>query len=103
MLQLKNANLGVRILPGAGGGLAGFDWLGRSEPIALMRRCELPLDTPERTVDPNRLACYPLLPWSNRIAGGGFHMGERWIALSPHREDEPLPIHGSGWQRAWQV
>lgn len=103
MLQLRNANLSVRILPEAGGGLAGFDWLGQNEPIALMRRCELPLDMPECAIDPNRLACYPLLPWSNRIAGGGFHVGDHWIALPPNCEDEPLPIHGSGWQRAWQV
>ncbi|MGC1548078.1 MAG: aldose 1-epimerase [Rhodanobacter sp.] len=97
---MENATLGVRILAEAGGGLAGFDWYGRGKPIALMRSCESPTD---RRIDPNRLACYPLLPWSNRIAQGGFHVDERWIPLTPNRDDEPLPIHGSGWQRAWQV
>ncbi|HEY0198768.1 MAG TPA: aldose 1-epimerase [Rhodanobacter sp.] len=103
MVEIENAILGVRILPEAGGGIAGFDWRGRGEAIALMRRCEPLPDLQERGVDPNRLACYPLLPWSNRIAQGGFCVDGRWISLAPNREDEPLPIHGSGWQRAWQV
>jgi aldose 1-epimerase len=101
MLQMENAALSVQILPEAGGGLAGFDWHRRGEAIALMRRYEPLPDSQE--VDPNRLACYPLLPWSNRIAHGGFDVDGRWIALQRNREDEPWPIHGSGWQRAWQV
>lgn len=58
---------------------------------------------PAQPHDPNQLGCYPLLPWSNRIAEGGFSVDGRRVALSPNRDDEPFPIHGSGWQRAWQV
>ena len=103
MLEIKNAALSARILPEAGGGLAGFDWHGRHESIPLMRRYEPAHGTLQRPVDPNQLACYPLLPWSNRIAEGGFQVDGRWVALTPNREGEPWPIHGSGWQRAWQV
>ena len=30
-------------------------------------------------------------------------MEGRWVALTLNREEEPWPIHGSGWQRAWEV
>jgi aldose 1-epimerase len=100
VLTLENAALSLRVLPEAGGGIAGFDWHGRGQPIPLMRRCERLADAQG---DPNRLACYPLVPWSNRIAEGGFHAEGRWIALPLNREEEPWPIHGSGWQRPWQV
>ena len=103
MLEIENAALSVRILPEAGGGLAGFDWHGRGKPISLMRRCELPSSSQRQRIDPHQLSCYPLLPWSNRIAEGGFHVDGRWIALALNREEEQWPIHGSGWQRAWQV
>lgn len=103
MLQIENAALSVQILPEAGGGLAGFDWHGRSEPIHLMRRYEQTSGSQESRIDPNRLACYPLVPWSNRIGEGGFPVDGRWIALSRNRDEELWPIHGSGWQRTWQV
>lgn len=103
VLEIRNAELSARILPEAGGGLAGFDWHGRGESIALMRRYEPRSNSQAHTIDPNRLACYPLVPWSNRIAEDGFDVDGRWIALTRNREGEPWPIHGSGWQRAWQV
>jgi aldose 1-epimerase len=103
VIQLCNDRLSVCLLPSVGGGIARFDWLGGSEEVPLMRPC---LGEPERSpgrYEPNRLACYPLLPWSNRIAHGGFFMGERRIALPLNRDDDAYPIHGSGWQRRWTV
>jgi aldose 1-epimerase len=52
---------------------------------------------------PGKLGCYPLAPWSNRVAEGGFANPEGWLALTPNSLTEPLPIHGSAWQQAWQV
>jgi len=103
LLEINSAALSARILPEAGGGLAGFDWHGRGESIPLMRRYEPSSNSPGQPIDPNRLACYPLVPWSNRIDNCGFEIDGRWIALTPNREGERWPIHGSGWQRAWQV
>jgi aldose 1-epimerase len=97
LLRLTNAQLSVQILPELGGGLVSFDWRARGDVVSLMR------PSPAHPVEPNQLACYPLLPWSNRIADGGFFVEGRHVALSPNRDDDPFPIHGSGWQRAWQV
>lgn len=60
-------------------------------------------ERPEHQIDPRQLSCFPLVPWSNRIADGGFTVGGRWVALQRNCEDEPWPIHGSGWQHAWRV
>jgi aldose 1-epimerase len=49
------------------------------------------------------MACFPLAPWSNRIANGGFDTPAGWLALAPNNPGDPLPIHGSAWQQAWQV
>lgn len=46
---------------------------------------------------------FPLLPWSNRISGGGFTFGGRFHALEPNLPGEPFPIHGNAWQSAWVV
>lgn len=51
----------------------------------------------------NKLGCFPLAPWSNRIAKGGFDCPDGWLALSPNSLSEALPIHGSAWQQAWTV
>ncbi len=50
-----------------------------------------------------RLGGYPLLPWSNRIGGGGYQTPDGWFALAPNSPGDALPIHGSAWQQAWQV
>jgi Galactose mutarotase and related enzymes len=109
VLALTNGQLGVHVLPEVGGGIARFDWLARTKPFPLMhpRRSALardwPSDTPTPPIDPNTLACYPLVPWSNRITDGGFtHEGKR-VVLPRNRDDDAYPIHGTGWQRPWRV
>ncbi|HEY4292174.1 aldose 1-epimerase [Luteibacter sp.] len=95
-LQLRNDSLRLHVLPQVGGGIAGLEWMERGAGVALMRGWT-------GTRDPNRLACYPLLPWSNRIAHGGFFYRGREARLARNREDDAWPIHGSGWQREWAV
>jgi aldose 1-epimerase len=103
LLQLCNDRLSVCLLPAAGGGIVGFDWLGRGTEVPLMRPCVAPPERSPGHYEPNRLACYPLLPWSNRIAHGGFFHAGRHVALALNRDDDAYPIHGSGWQRRWTV
>lgn len=103
MLQLAHARLRARILPDTGAALAGLDYRQGRDWVPLMRRFEPPAAPPGRGPDPNQLACYPLLPWSNRIAHGGFEVDGQRVVLATNRDDDPYPIHGSGWQRAWRV
>jgi aldose 1-epimerase len=48
-------------------------------------------------------ACYPLVPYSNRIAGATLHWDGVAHALARNFGDHPHAIHGNGWQRAWHV
>ena len=76
------------------------NWTLRSNGQALLR----PSDAQAiASASPRRLACYPLAPWSNRIAQGGFAGPDGWIALAPNSPNDPLPIHGSAWQHPWQL
>ncbi|TFH84742.1 aldose 1-epimerase [Billgrantia azerbaijanica] len=96
-LTLDNGRLRLVVNPAVGGAVVRFDALTEQGPVALLRPGH---DADE---DPNRLALYPLVPWSNRIAAGGFAWRGRHHALAANRPGEPLPIHGDGWQRAWRV
>jgi aldose 1-epimerase len=97
-LEIGNDQLRLRVLPRLGGGIASFDWIGQGDGVPLMRPWMA-----GGAEDPNRLACYPLLPWSNRVAHGGFFYGGRRVALEQNRADDAWPIHGHGWQREWTV
>ena len=99
-LTLRNDSLRAEILPQVGGGLARLDWLRGGQPLPLLRGLAPDVtDTPL----PSQLACFPLLPWSNRMAPSGFQFeGQRHVP-APNRAGEPCPIHGDAWQQPWSV
>jgi aldose 1-epimerase len=98
-VTLANAYLRLDVAPQLGGGITRFDWRsgGALEPV--FRRCE----HLSASMDPNDLACYPLVPYSNRIAAGRFRFGGRDIEVPCNRAGEPLPLHGDGWLAQWQI
>jgi aldose 1-epimerase len=53
--------------------------------------------------DPFGMSSFPLVPYSNRIANGGFKWGGRLITMARNFPPEPHAIHGVGFQRPWQV
>jgi aldose 1-epimerase len=99
-LTLRNDRLRAEVLPGVGGGLARLDWLRGGAPEPLLRG--LPHDVAGLPI-PSQLACFPLLPWSNRMAPTGFGFEGKRHVPAPNRAGEPCPIHGDGWQQPWQV
>ncbi len=70
------------------------------EPFDLFR----PWDGADYAGDPLRIvrASYPLAPWSNRISGGGFSVGDTFHTVTPNAADMPYPIHGDAWQLPWR-
>jgi len=48
-------------------------------------------------------ACYPLLPFSNRIAEATLQWGGNAFALRRYIDTDSNAIHGNAWQRAWKV
>jgi aldose 1-epimerase len=86
----------VLIVPAAGGAIAAFDWNG----AAILRPTR-----PEAlaTGAVREFACYPLVPFSNRIAEATLHWDGNAFALPRYLPAEPHAIHGIGWQRGWNI
>ncbi|ADJ62549.1 aldose 1-epimerase [Herbaspirillum seropedicae] len=87
----------LHVLPSLGGALAGWEWQRERQWLPLLRPW---------SADPAALyatACFPLLPWSNRITGGGFDFDGKHYPLVPNRLGEPYPIHGDSWRQAWTI
>jgi aldose 1-epimerase len=96
LLELATAAARVAIAPGIGGSIASFTFCGRpvlrsTQPSAL------------EAGDVRRLACYPLVPYSNRIRDARLRFGGRCYPLARNFGDHPHAIHGVGWQRGWTV
>lgn len=94
MIVLQAGEAKAVVLPDMGGGLASLAAGGR--PV--LRQW-----SGDRQDGPFALACNLLLPFSNRISGGGFvHDGHHHV-VPPNFAPEPFPIHGDAFQREWTV
>jgi aldose 1-epimerase len=93
IIELASGAARVRIAPAAGGAIMSFTW------------CDRPVlrPTAEAAADVRRSACYPLVPWSNRIRDAHLVFGGRDYTLARNFSTHPHAIHGVGWQRPWSV
>jgi aldose 1-epimerase len=100
-ITLRSGPLGVVLSPLVGGAIARF-W-GEREGAAA---AELLRPTPDAALarrDPWATACFPLVPWSNRIREGRFAFGGRTVSLPPNRPQARHAIHGLGFEAPWTV
>ncbi len=51
----------------------------------------------------NQASCYPLVPYSNRIANGRLTVDGREYVLPSNWPGVRHPMHGEGWARPWEV
>ena len=93
LLELRDERASLVILPDQGGGIARFDAL-------VAGRAAVPLLKPPPG---GAIGCELLVPWSNRISGGGFDFDGRFHAVAPNVAGEPFPLHGDGFQKPWRV
>ena len=49
----------------------------------------------------SQAACFPLLPYANRLGHGHFRFKGREHTTRANLEGEPHSMHGVGWQRSW--
>ena len=87
----------VEIMPRLGGSLVAFDLKKRKERIPILRRWT------GESENPRALASSPMVPWFNRISGGGFTFGGKFYPVEPNDPLEPVPLHGDGWMSPWEV
>lgn len=86
----------VELMPQAGGSISSCAYDGQD----IMRRASAEGVT---AGDARAMACFPLVPFSNRIERGIFDFDGRCITLPRNMGDHPHTIHGHGWLVPWQV
>ena len=96
-LTLCSGDLELQLSPCIGGAISSFAWTGEGGPRPILRECHSPL---ENVLD---AACFPLVPYVNRIRGGCFEFRGRSVRQSPNMAGDPSPLHGQGWLNGWQV
>lgn len=93
MIALAAGDWTCVLRPDLGGSVASLTWQGRD----ILR------PTPADASDPLQTACFPLVPYANRIAGGRFSFGGREAALEVLPPFAPNALHGDGWLVPWQT
>jgi len=96
-LTLSSGSLKLELSPSIGGAISNFTWIGERGPAPILRQSHTPL---ENVLD---AACFPLVPFVNRIRGGCFAFRGRQVRLTPNMAGDPSPLHGQGWTSAWTV
>jgi aldose 1-epimerase len=91
-ISLKAGPLDLDLAPQAGGAVAAFRWRG----FDLWR----PMP-PGGTV--RESSCFPMLPYTGRIADGRFPYGGEEFVLPANMAGQPHAIHGDGWGAEWAV
>ncbi len=94
LLRLASGELELLLAPATGGSIAALRWRG----IDVLRGGD-------PASGPLALACFPLVPFSNRIADGRFVADGHTIALPPNftSAGRAETIHGFGWQSIWTI
>ena len=96
LIRLVAGDATVELAPEVGGAIAAFTLGG----IDILRPTP---DDARSAADVRGFACYPLVPYSNRIANARLAFDGRGYALARNFGDSPHAIHGVGWQRAWTL
>jgi len=97
IVTLRTGNLELRLSPSIGGAIEAFETMGNGRPSPILRESHTRL---EKVLD---AACFPLVPYVNRIRDGHFCFRGRDVRLAPNMAGDPSPLHGQGWLNPWQV
>ncbi len=96
MITLRRGASVVVVAPESGGAIAGW-MLG---DIRLLRP---PLAAALLHGDVHGMACFPLLPYANRIGHARFDWAEQTMGLRCNIPGHPHALHGVGWACPWQI
>jgi aldose 1-epimerase len=93
-LILDHEDTQLTLDAGRGGAIREFNW--RDHPIFRPT-------PPGAGDDVFDMACFPMVPYVNRIAGGRFSFGARAVHLKRNWTQDPNPLHGQGWRSPWTI
>lgn len=92
--ELHAGALRLALRPDLGGSIAGL-W-HRDTPI-------LRSTPPAELKSARDSACYPLVPYSNRLGYRKFRWRRHDYTTAPNFDDSPHSLHGVGWRRPWDI
>jgi len=98
VLRLEIDEFRAILDPALGGVVRRFDRLGPDGEVVPVLR-----PAAAAASDPLDMACFPLVPFSNRIAEARFFFDGREIRLTHNFPPEPHAIHGDGWRVPWHA
>jgi len=93
-IELADGRASVVVRPREGAAILRYDALRTG-------RAPTPVLEPSRGL--LKFGSQLLIPWSNRISGGGFEFDGRFHAIEPNVNGEPFPLHGDAFQRPWRL
>jgi aldose 1-epimerase len=93
-LELRHAALHMSLRPELGGCMEGLWFQG----LPVLRS-----SAPGTLANVRQSACYPLVPYSNRIANAHLLWNGTQYPLLKNFAGEAHAIHGVGWQKPWQL
>lgn len=94
VFELRAGALRLALRADLGGSIAGL-W---HDGLPVLRSTE-----PAALDGARQSACYPLLPYSNRLGYRRFRWKGEEHSTQPNFEDSPHSLHGVGWLRAWEL
>ncbi|MFS8048637.1 aldose 1-epimerase [Rhizobium sp. BR 314] len=95
IINLQNGLLSARVST-AGGTLRDYSWMMDGSKIALLRPTQ-------DGANASSSACYPLVPFGNRVRNNHFTFEGRDYRLRPNTASDPHYLHGDGWQAEWSI
>jgi aldose 1-epimerase len=100
MVVLRAGASEVAVAPAVGGSVAWYRTDLGTGTIDWLRPA-----TAERIAagDSEAMACFALVPFSNRIRNSRFRFAGRTVRLPPNVRGQAHVEHGHGWQAPWQV
>ncbi|WP_088280173.1 aldose 1-epimerase [Ideonella sp. A 288] len=93
-IELRSGALRLALRPDLGGCVAGL-W---HHHVPVLRSTE-----PHALEQVRQSACFPLLPYSNRLGYRRFRFKGQDHTTEANFPDSPHSVHGVGWQRAWTL
>jgi aldose 1-epimerase len=94
---LRAGGLEAGLEPSVGGAVTHFTLLDGGDAVDLLRRA------PDGASNVLQMACFPLVPFCNRVRDGRFSFRGREVTLEPNLPPHPHPLHGQGWRNPWTV
>lgn len=95
MVTLENDRFAVVVDPEKGGSIASFR---SADGTPIFRDARLKADATASDA-----ACFPMVPFCNRVRDNAFVAAGRRIRLRPNTNDGERVAHGFGWRSVWSV